>query len=103
MALPLGFFSKKKESRSGNRIWVTWVTSTVLLSSEIDQFELRNVNFDDFLLFSNEIHTVGTKGNVMISTKILENRPPRIEIDLSRSSRGVQKCSWALQIVIRVC
>ena len=39
--------------------------------------------------FSNEIPTVGTKGNVMISREILENRPPRIEIDLSRSSRGV--------------
>ena len=64
---------------------------------------LRRWIFHDFLLFSNEIPTVGTKGNVMISREILENRPPRIEIDLSRSSRGVQKCSWALQIVIRVC
>ena len=36
----------------------------------------------------------------MLSSEILENRPPRIEIDLSRSSRGVQKCNWALQIVI---
>ena len=66
-------------------------------------FPWNYITFDDFPLFSNEIPTVGTKGNVMISREILENRPPRIEIDLSRSSRGVQKCSWALQIVIRVC
>ena len=65
----------------------------LLLSSEIDQFEVEKVDFDDFLLFSNEIPTVGTKGNAMISKEFLENRPPRIEIDLSRSSRGVQKCS----------
>ena len=54
-------------------------TCEFLLSSEIDQFEVQKVDFDDFLLFSNEIPTVGTKGNVMISREILENRP-RIEM-----------------------
>ena len=42
-------------------------TFELLLSSEIDQFEVEKGIFDDFLLFSNEIPTVGTKGNVMIS------------------------------------
>ena len=40
-------------------------TFELLLSSERDQFEFEKVDFDDFRLFSNEIPTVGTKGNTM--------------------------------------
>ena len=29
-------------------------------------------------------------------------QPPQLQIDLSRSSRGVRKCSWVLIVVFRV-
>ena len=71
------FYSSKNVRNRSSVLELLFVvlknTFELLLSSEIDQFVV-----DDFLLFSNEIHTVGTKGNVTISREILENRPPQI-------------------------
>ena len=75
-------------------------TFELVLSSEIGQFEVEEVNFVENPYISLCTNNRDFDQN---QWEIMKNRPPRIQIDLSRSSRGVRKCSWTLRTVFRAC
>ena len=62
----------------------------LFLSSEIGSFEVEVVDFRDFSL---EILTFPFVPTVGISLKTHGNPQPQLQIDVSRSTSGVRKCS----------
>ena len=75
-------------------------TIKLLLSSEIEQFDVEEVEFPENPYIFLCIHNRKFNGKWL---KIIKNPPSQLEMCLSRSSRGLWKCSWALRIVIRAC
>ena len=65
-------------------------TFELLLSAEIGQFEVEELNFLENPYISLCINSEDFNQN---QWKIMKNRPPRIQIDLSQSSRGVEQAA----------